>query len=434
MMKEKVLLIFVNFNNFKKNTTGKPERYKAFNENVEELKNLTISAGAGVEEVLFCRQDKPNPKYFMGSGKLEEAKNIVDNKEIELVIFDDEITPTQQRNLQLKLDTKVLDRTALILDIFAQRAHSREGKLQVELAQLNYLLPRLTGKGIELSRLGGGIGTRGPGETKLEVDRRKIRKRISQLEKKIHQISIQRDTQRKNREERNVFQIALVGYTNSGKTTLLNSTSDADGYVEDRLFSTLDSTTRRLKIYPNSEVLISDTVGFIEKLPHQLIASFKSTLDEVKKSDLLLLISDISKPDFENNIYSVKNVLKEIDAGQKPMVLVFNKIDKLSSIEIERLKIKHKEALFISALKKTGFNELYSRIKKIIEKHYLDIVVKIPYNENKLISFIYDNCQVLRRRNLVDCTILNLHVNSRYCSILSRYIYRRRESREANIV
>src|SRR4030065_2315235 len=334
MIKEKALLIFASFDRFKISTKGKPAYQAASNENIEELKNLAFSAGAEVEDVLYSRHDKPDPKYFIGKGKLEEARIIVESKNIELVIFDDEITPTQQRNLQLKLNTKVIDRTALILDIFAQRAHSSEGKLQVELAQLNYLLPRLTGKGVELSRLGGGIGTRGPGETKLEVDRRKIRKRISLLKNKIYQIGIQRDTQRQRREERNVFQIALVGYTNSGKTTLLNSTSDSNAYVEDRLFSTLDSTTRKLKIYHNSDVLISDTVGFIEKLPHQLIASFKSTLEEVKRSDLLLLVIDISKPDFENNIYSVKEVLKEIEVGQKPIVLVFNKIDKIGSGEL----------------------------------------------------------------------------------------------------
>ncbi|MBC8390884.1 MAG: GTPase HflX [Actinobacteria bacterium] len=433
MIREKVLLVFINFENFKNNTTKKQLYPKTINENVEELKNLTISAGADVEEILCHKQGKPNPKYFISTGKLEEIKNIVDNKEIELVIFDNEITPTQQRNLQLKLDTKVLDRTALILDIFAQRAHSREGKLQVELAQLNYLLPRLIGKGIELSRLGGGIGTRGPGETKLEVDRRKIRKRISLLEKKIYQISVQRDTQRKKREEKNIFQIALVGYTNSGKSTLLNATTDSDAYVEDKLFSTLDSTTRKLKIYPNSEVLISDTVGFIEKLPHQLIASFKSTLEEVKRTDLLLLVVDISNTNFENNIYSVKEVLKEIGVWQKPVVLVFNKIDKLSSGELNSLKIKYKNSVFISALKRSELPELYLRIKKIIERHYLNIIVKIPYNENKIMSFIYSNCQVLGRRDLEDSTILNLNVNSKYCSILSRYIYRGRESREANV-
>lgn len=433
MIREKVLLVFINFENLRNNTTKKQRHLKTVNENIEELKNLTISAGADVKEILCHKQNKPNPKYFISTGKLEEIKNIVDNKEIELVIFDNEITPTQQRNLQLKLDTKVLDRTALILDIFAQRAHSREGKLQVELAQLNYLLPRLTGKGIELSRLGGGIGTRGPGETKLEVDRRKIRKRISFLEKKIYQIGVQRDTQRKKREERNIFKIALVGYTNSGKSTLLNAATDSDAYVEDRLFSTLDSTTRKLKIYPNSEVLISDTVGFIEKLPHQLIASFKSTLEEVKRSDLLLLIVDVCNTDFENNIYSVKEVLKEIGVWQKPVLLVFNKIDKLSREELNSLKIKYKNSVFISALKRSGLPELYLRIKKMIERHYLNIIVKIPYNENKIMSFIYNNCQVLRRRDLGDSTILDLNVNSKYCSILSRYICRGRESREANI-
>lgn len=433
MIREKVLLVFINFENFRNNITKKQRHLKNVNENIEELKNLTISADADVEEILCHKQNKLNPKYLISTGKLEEIKNIVDNKEIELVIFDNEITPTQQRNLQLKLDTKVLDRTALILDIFAQRAHSREGKLQVELAQLNYLLPRLTGKGIELSRLGGGIGTRGPGETKLEVDRRKIRKRISFLEKKMYQIGVQRDTQRKKREERNIFTIALVGYTNSGKSTLLNAATDSDAYVEDRLFSTLDSTTRKLKICPNSEVLISDTVGFIEKLPHQLIASFKSTLEEVKRSDLLLLVVDICNTDFENNIYSVKEVLKEIGVWQKPVLLVFNKIDKLSREELNSLKIKYKNSVFISALKRSGLPELYLKIKKMIERHYLNIVVKIPYNENKIMSFIYNNCQVLRRRDLGDSAILNLNVNSKYYFILSRYICRGRESREDNI-
>ncbi len=434
MIKEKVLLIFTSFDIHKKNLKERPVNHGTFNENVEELKNLTISAGAQIEDILYYKQDKPNPRYFIGTGKLEEAKNIVNGKEIELVIFDDEITPTQQRNLQLKLDTKVLDRTALILDIFAQRAHSSEGILQVELAQLNYLLPRLTGKGVELSRLGGGIGTRGPGETKLEVDRRKIRKRISQLEKKIDQIDVQRNVQRKRREERNVFKISLVGYTNSGKSTLLNSTTDAHAYVEDRLFSTLDSTTRKIKIHSRSEVLISDTVGFIEKLPHQLVASFKSTLEEVKRSDLLLLIVDISKPDFESNILSVKEVLKEIDAEGKPVLMVFNKIDKVDTQKINSLKVKYKDAVFISAIKREGFSELYSRIKEIIEKNYLDITVKIPYNDSKIMSFIYNNGHVLKRRNLEDGAVLNLHINSDYCSLLSPYIYREKGSRKAGIV
>ncbi len=424
MVREKVLLVFINFEDFKKNIEREHYHRKGINENTEELKNLTISAGADVEDVLCFKQKKPNSRYFISTGKLEKVKHIVNSGKIDLVIFDDEITPTQQRNLQSLLDTKVLDRTALILDIFAQRAHSREGKIQVELAQLNYLLPRLTGKGIELSRLGGGIGTRGPGETKLEVDRRKIRKRISLLEKKINQIGTQRNTQRKKREEKEIFQIALVGYTNSGKSTLLNVVTESDAYVEDMLFSTLDSTTRKLNIFPNSEVLISDTVGFIEKLPHQLIASFRSTLEEVKRSNLLLLIIDISNTYFEKNIHSVKEVLKEIEVDKKPMILVFNKIDKINNEKLNRIKITYKNSLFISALKRDGLSELYNSIKNIIKKQYINITVKIPYNENRIVSFIYKNCQVLKRKNSEDCTIMNLNMNSKYCPVLSKYIYR----------
>jgi GTP-binding protein HflX len=433
MKREKVLLVLIDFENFKKIKLKHSIYYDHRKEHIEELKNLAVSAGANVEEAIYFKQIKPNTKYFINTGKLEQIKNIVDENDLELVIFDDEITPTQQRNLQTKLNIKVLDRTALILDIFAQRAHSSEGKLQVELAQLNYILPRLTGRGIELSRLGGGIGTRGPGETKLEVDRRKIRNRISMLKKKIDRIGIQRDTQRKKREEREIFQIALVGYTNSGKTTLLNSTTDADAYVEDRLFSTLDSTIRKINIFSNLEVLISDTVGFIEKLPHQLIASFKSTLEEVRRSDLLLLIVDISNPYYENNIYSVRKVLKEIGVWNKPVILVFNKIDKVSNAYIEKLKIKYKNVVFISAQKKKGISELYSRIKKFIEKHYINIVVRIPYVESRLIYFIYNNCQVLDRKDLEDSTVLNLNVSSRYSSVLAKYLYRESDSSKANI-
>jgi len=433
MKREKVLLVLIDFENFKRIKLKHSICYDHRKEHIEELKNLAVSAGANVEEAIYFKQIKPNTKYFINTGKLEQIKNIVDENDLELVIFDDEITPTQQRNLQTKLNIKVLDRTALILDIFAQRAHSSEGKLQVELAQLNYILPRLTGRGIELSRLGGGIGTRGPGETKLEVDRRKIRNRISMLKKKIDRIGIQRDTQRKKREEREIFQIALVGYTNSGKTTLLNSTTDADAYVEDRLFSTLDSTIRKINIFSNLEVLISDTVGFIEKLPHQLIASFKSTLEEVRRSDLLLLIVDISNPYYENNIYSVRKVLKEIGVWNKPVILVFNKIDKVSNAYIEKLKIKYKNVVFISAQKKKGISELYSRIKKFIEKHYINIVVRIPYVESRLIYFIYNNCQVLDRKDLEDSTVLNLNVSSRYSSVLAKYLYRESDSSKANI-
>ena len=420
MTKEKVLLIFIDF--ARKVKGGFPGLFVNISteDRIEELTNLTISADAEVEKALSYRQQKPNSKYFISTGRLEQVKNVLADSETELVIFDDEITPTQQRNLQNTLNVKVLDRTALILDIFAQRARSSEGKLQVELAQLNYLLPRLIGKGIELSRLGGGIGTRGPGETKLEVDRRVIRKRITSLEKKIDQISIQRDTQRKSRSN-NIYQAALVGYTNSGKSTLLNTLTKSEVDARNMLFSTLDSTTRKLKLDVKPDVLLTDTVGFIEKLPHQLIAAFKSTLEEVRVSDLLVLIVDVSNNNFEANISSVKKVLEDIDVWGKPFIMVFNKIDKIDARMLESLRLKYRNSIFISALRGIGLDTLKDRIKKNIEKHNLDIVVRIPYSEQKMISFIYKNCQVLAREDVESGVVFNLNIEKKYSDVLKVY-------------
>ena len=420
MTKEKALLVFISFTQRIKSIPSSSGYSLTIDENIEELTNLTVSAGAEVLQVLSYRQTKPNPKYFISTGRLEIIKNIISENDIDLIIFDDEITPTQQRNLQRKLDIGVVDRTALILDIFAQRARSREGKLQVELAQLNYLLPRLIGKGIELSRLGGGIGTRGPGETQLEVDRRKIRNKISILEKKIKQISIQRDTQRKSRND-NIFQVALVGYTNSGKSTLLNSLTKSDVEAKNMLFSTLDSTTRKLNLDVKPDVLLTDTVGFIEKLPHQLIAAFKSTLEEVKISDLLLLIADISNTGFESNILSVKKVLKDIEVWEKPFIMVFNKIDKVEKILLESMRLKYRDCIFISALKCTGLEGLRESIKINIEEHNLAIRVKIPYSDQKIISFIYQKCKVLKREDKKSSVIFDLNIEPKYSDILKVY-------------
>jgi GTPase len=420
MAKEKALLVFISFTQRIKSISSSSEHSMSIGENTSELTNLAVSAGAEVMQVLNYRQVKPNPKYFISTGRLEIVKNIVSENEVDLIIFDDEITPTQQRNLQRKLDIGVVDRTALILDIFAQRARSREGKLQVELAQLNYLLPRLIGKGIELSRLAGGIGTRGPGETQLEVDRRTIRKKISILENKIEQISIQRDTQRKSRND-NIFQVALVGYTNSGKSTLLNSLTKSDVEAKNMLFSTLDSTTRKLRLDVKPDVLLTDTVGFIEKLPHQLIAAFKSTLEEVKISDLLLLIVDISNSGFESNILSVKKVLEEIEVWEKPFIMVFNKIDKVEKASLESLRLKYRDSIFISALKHTGLEDLMESIKTNIEKHNLAIRVKIPYKNQKIISFIYQKCKVLKREDKENSIVFDLNIEPKYEDILKVY-------------
>ncbi len=368
-------------------------------DHIEELKNLAISAGAYVAEVVTHLQDKINSRYYISTGKLEELEEIVTSEDIDLVIFDDELNPTQQGNLQDKLKVKVIDRTALILDIFAQRAMSKEGKLQVELAQLNYLLPRLRGKGVMLSRLGGGIGTRGPGETKLEADRRKIREKIRLLEKRIKEVSVQRSTQRKLREKSGIFKIALVGYTNSGKSTLLNALTDSEVLEKDMLFSTLDSTTRKLKLSEFIEVSISDTVGFIEKLPHQLIAAFRSTLEEVIKADLLLIVVDISNPNYERQIISVKKVLDELQVKDKEIYIVFNKTDiAINKLLINDAKIKYRNSAFISAKNHTGFEELRSAITHIISVNDIAFTVEIPYGEASFESHMYENCMILDKQ------------------------------------
>jgi len=414
--RENALLVLVKLKS-KKNSIS-------IEDEIEELKNLTISAGANIEGYIVHKQSEPTPKYFLSTGKLEEIKILVNENKIDLVIFDEDLTPAQQSNLQEKFDVKVIDRTALILDIFSQRARSREGKIQVELAQLNYILPRLRGKGTQLSRLGGGIGTRGPGEQKLEIDRRKIRKRITQLEEKLNQISIQRDTQRKNREESNVFHISLIGYTNSGKSTLLNSITESEVIVKDMLFSTLDSTTRKMHIPETEEILMTDTVGFIEKLPHQLVASFKSTLEEVKKADLLLLVVDSSNPNYVNHIKSVMSVLKEIEVLNKQILIVFNKIDKLENKQFRILKIKYKNSNFISALHKIGLEDLYLKIIEIREKQMMKITVRIPYNENKVISFIYNNCKIVGKKYVEDSIIMVLIIDPKYCNLFAEFVFK----------
>lgn len=331
-----------------------------FNNSVEELKLLAETAGANPEIVITQELDSPRAPTYIGKGKVDQLKNIAQVNQVDIVIFNDQLSPMQERNLNESLGIKVIDRTALILDIFASRAHSKEGKIQVELAQYNYFLTRLTGKGIVLSRLGGGIGTRGPGETKLEVDRRRIRKRIQHLKKMLNKVSKQRETQRKQRSL--IPRISLVGYTNSGKSTLLNVLTKAKVEVADKLFSTLDSTTRRLYIEGHN-FTISDTVGFIEKLPTTLIEAFKSTLAEVQEADVILHVVNSAISNYDNQIKAVNSVLRELKV-EKPQIIVLNKIDLLEAKELALLKAKHKEAIAISALHGLGLKKLKAKILK----------------------------------------------------------------------
>lgn len=329
---------------------------------IDELALLADTAGAVVVDRVVQRRQEIDPAYFIGEGKARYISTLVKELKADLVIFDEDLSPAQVRNLKRLIDVKVIDRSGLILDIFARRACSREAKTQVELAQLKYLLPRLTGRWVHLSRQQGGIGTRGPGERQLEVDRRRVRQKIADLTKSLKKIEQGRRTQRKAR--RNAFRVALVGYTNSGKSTLLNALTKADAFMEDRLFATLDATTRVAYLPKGRKALITDTVGFIRKLPHHLVASFKSTLEEAVEADFLLHVVDVSHPNFEEQIVAVKEVLDELGILEKPAVLVYNKIDKLdgSCGLLRRLEKENPENIAISALKGMGLPELRTRV------------------------------------------------------------------------
>ena len=360
-------------------------------DSLKELAQLAETAGASVLKSVYQKKEKPDPAFFIGRGKLEEVRLLRQELEADIVIFDDELSPAQQRNIEQFLSVKVVDRTALILDIFAQRARSHEGKLQVELAQLRYSLPRLSGQGLVLSRLGGGIGTRGPGETKLEVDRRRIRSRITDIEKDIANIKKHRSLQRDRRQQSNIPTIALVGYTNAGKSTLLNHLTDAGVLAEDKLFATLDPTTRRMELPSGRAALVTDTVGFIQKLPHQLIAAFRATFEEVVEADLLLHVLDISNPGFQEQSDAVFQVLKEFEADEKPLITVYNKVDKLSDTYLLERCLQDVPSVAISAATGQGIDDLKSTIDQYFAKQVEELKLLIPYGESGLLSKLYDD-------------------------------------------
>jgi len=332
-----------------------------------ELRELVKSAGLSVAGSVECFKDRPTAGYYIGTGKAEEIGAVRADKGANVVIFGNDLSSTQQQNLEDIIGVKVIDRTQLILDIFAHRAHSMEGKVQVELAQLQYLLPRLKGKGIMLSRLGGGIGTRGPGEQKLEMDRRKIREKISNLKDELKKIHLRRDGLRRKRHESELANISLIGYTNAGKSTLLNALTHSDVIAEDRLFSTLDPTARRFILPNNQRVVFVDTVGFLHNLPHHLIEAFKATLEEVTEADILIHILDASSPMIHELNDAVYEVLEELEISGKPIIVALNKIDKIEDKPmIERLKKDFDNAIPISALNKENLGELIERISMIL--------------------------------------------------------------------
>ncbi len=334
-------------------------------ESMDELKELAMSNDVLVLDRVIQRLKEINPKFLLGEGKLKELIINAMDKGATILIFDQDLNPSQMRAIAERTELKVIDRSQLILDIFARRAHSRDGKVQVELAQLKYTLPRLTGKGTAMSRLMGGIGGRGPGEMKLEIDRRRIRDRISRLEKELEILSQARKQRRQKRIERGIPIVSIVGYTNAGKSTLLNALTKSSTFVEDKMFATLDTASRRLRFPEEREIIITDTVGFIRDLPKDLMAAFKATLEELEDADLLLHVVDISNPRFEQQIESVENILDELSLKEKPKILVFNKIDKISPLEVENIVSRY-NAIAISALRPETLKTLLQTIEQNI--------------------------------------------------------------------
>lgn len=368
---------------------------EAEEQSLDELELLVDTAGADVVGREVQRRATPDPATYVGKGKAEELRDLSEVVDADTVIFDDELTPAQSRNLEKILGRTAIDRTALILDIFAQNAHTHEGKLQVELALLRYRLPRLRGKGIGLSQQEGRIGTRGPGETQLEVDRRRIQRRLTNLEADLRELRKHRQVQRRARRRNRVPHVAIVGYTNAGKSTLLNRLTDAGALVEDRLFATLDPTTRRLDLPGGESVVLSDTVGFVRKLPHQLVEAFRSTLEEVAEADLLLHVVDGSGPDPDGNMAAVRTVLHEIGVGDIPELVVLNKADRLDPLDAKRLLADHEGAVLISATHGTGVDDLMLTVADRLRALHTVVELRIPYERGDVLAALHRDGEVI---------------------------------------
>ncbi len=391
-------------------------------EYIQELELLAATAGGDTVKKFLQNRDHPDPGTYIGGGKLGEIAEFVKSENIDAVIFDDDLTATQLRNIEQKTQTKVLDRSNLILDIFASHAKTSAAKTQVELAQLEYLLPRLTRYWTHLSRQKGGIGTKGPGETQIETDRRLIGKRISMLKEKLRKLDKQRKVQRKGRIDN--LRISLVGYTNAGKSSLMNALTQSGVKVEDKLFATLDSTVRRLQI-GKEDVLLSDTVGFIRKLPHRLIESFKSTLDEIRESDLLIHVVDATSPLMDDYIDTVHSTLKEIGADQIPEIMVINKIDGIDDPgQMAGLKRAYPGAIPASALRGIGLETITDAIEKRLEERYTEKKLHLPLGDQKVVSFLHEVAQIDELKYEEDKISVQFKINRKYLGALEGLLER----------
>ena len=391
-------------------------------EDLDELEALADSAGAETVSRIVQSRREPDPGTFIGRGKMEELHRTVHSLDAESVILDQELTPGQLRSLEERLGVKVIDRTALILDIFALHARSREGKAQVELAQLNYLLPRLRGWGEAMSRLGGGIGTRGPGETKMEVDRQHIRRRIAKLRRDIKTLAKTRDLKRARRQDSGIPQVAIAGYTNAGKSTLMTRLTGADVIVAEKLFATLDPTTRRIELPARRKAVISDTVGFVGKLPHDLVEAFRSTLEEVAMADLIVHIADATSPALDEQVNAVRRVLGEIGAGQIPEVLALNKIDRVAGSARARLAGRFPGSVAVSALTGEGADELREEISARIPRPPVEVTLLVPFGREDVTARLYREAEVLSKEMDTDGTVVRARVGLRLLSAVRGFL------------
>jgi GTP-binding protein HflX len=397
-------------------------------ESLQELARLADTAGADVVATLTQRLTTPDPRTFIGKGKLDEVAESARELGATIVVFDDELSPSQQANIENAVpETKIADRTALILDIFALHAVTREGKLQVELAQMEYLLPRLRGLWRHLDRFaGGGVMTRGPGESQLETDRRLARKRIGELRRELDHVASERQLQRKSRARSGVFRVSLVGYTNAGKSTTLNALTDAGVYVADQLFATLDATTRTMSLPEGREVTITDTVGFIHKLPHSLVEAFKSTLDEVREADLLVHVVDGSHPQAFDQIAAVQEVLGEIGAADRPALVVFNKADAMEPEAREQLLARYPHAVLCSALTGEGLDTLRERVAAEAARQGLALTLLVPYGHGEIVALAHEQAHVVSEEHTPEGTRMLVRASTQVAGRLEAYAEHRR--------
>ncbi|WP_312044409.1 GTPase HflX [Anaerotignum sp.] len=387
---------------------------------LDELEELVRTAGAVAVARSIQKRERVHPGHYLGKGKIEELKMMVETYGASGVVCDDELSPAQLKNLERMLETKVMDRTIVILDIFAARAISGEGKIQVELAQLKYRLSRLTGMGASMSRLGGGIGTRGPGEKKLETDRRYIKDRIAELKSAAKEIQTHRELLRSQRGKKGTPVVSLVGYTNAGKSTLINKLTDAGVLAEDKLFATLDTTTRKVELPNGSEILLTDTVGFIQKLPHHLVQAFRATLEELKFADILLHVVDASNANRQEQMQVVYKTLEDLGCGDTPVITVFNKMDRDVELPLP-LDMKAREIAQVSAFNGDGLNGMLGMVENLLKSFRKSMVALVPYTEGGLIGWVHGRCEIIREEHTPEGVLLEIYVDEESANRLEKY-------------